>query len=170
MSTSTPAAQTAVPGARPRVVVGVDGSACADLALTWALRQALLLGADLDAVSSWPTPALVSGAMGFGASFDVTSLDLAGPTSEVLDEAVAAAVGKVPGAETVTVRPRVGEGYPARVLLEAADGADLLVVGSRGHGELSGMLLGSVGLHCVTHASCPVVVVRDPQPAGTPRR
>ncbi len=169
MSTSPSAAphpQAAV--VRPRVVVGVDGSPCGDQALVWALRQAVLLAADLDAVASWQTPALVSGAMGFGAYVDVSGFDLAGPTLEVLEKAVAAAVGEVPGAEDVTVHSFVGEGYAARVLLEAADGADLLVVGSRGHGELSGMLLGSVGLHCVTHSPCPVVVVRGSQPAEAP--
>jgi len=55
----------------------------------------------------------------------------------------------------------VVEGHAAPVLLEAARGASLLVVGSRGHGEFTGMLLGSVSEHCVTHARCPVVVVRD---------
>ena len=66
----------------------------------------------------------------------------------------------------MTVSTRVFEGYPARILLHQAEDADLLVVGSRGHGELSGMLLGSVGLHCVSHATCPVVVVRHPRDDG----
>ena len=56
---------------------------------------------------------------------------------------------------------RVVEGYPAGVLLDAAKDADLLVVGSRGHGELSGVLLGSVGLHCASQATCPVLIVRE---------
>ena len=51
-------------------------------------------------------------------------------------------------------------GQPAPVLLDAANDADLLVVGSHGHGRFSGMLKGSVSTHCVEHASCPVVVVR----------
>jgi nucleotide-binding universal stress UspA family protein len=58
------------------------------------------------------------------------------------------------------------EGHPATRLIEASAGADLLVVGSRGHGAFAGMLLGSVSEHCVAHASCPVVVVRhSAQPA-----
>jgi len=52
------------------------------------------------------------------------------------------------------------EGTPAQVLLEAADGADLLVVGSRGHGGFAEALLGSVSEACVHHAQCPVVIVR----------
>jgi nucleotide-binding universal stress UspA family protein len=57
----------------------------------------------------------------------------------------------------VAERSRVVEGYPAAVLIEASHGAELLVVGSRGRGEFAGMLLGSVGEHCTTHAYCPVV-------------
>ncbi|MEV0561406.1 universal stress protein [Dactylosporangium sp. NPDC049742] len=51
------------------------------------------------------------------------------------------------------------QGHPAKVLLDAANGAELLVVGSRGHGTFTGILLGSVSQHCVQHAPCPVVVV-----------
>jgi nucleotide-binding universal stress UspA family protein len=55
---------------------------------------------------------------------------------------------------------QVTEGNPAQVLLDAARGADLLVVGSRGHGGFAEALLGSVSQHCVHHARCPVVVIR----------
>ena len=60
----------------------------------------------------------------------------------------------------VEVRPRVVEGRAAQVLVDASEGADLLVVGNRGHGGLAEALLGSVGQYCVRHASCPVVIVR----------
>jgi len=60
----------------------------------------------------------------------------------------------------VTIRPVVVEGHPAPVLIEASRGADLLVVGSRGHGEFSGMLLGSVSDYCTHHVSCPITIVR----------
>jgi nucleotide-binding universal stress UspA family protein len=63
----------------------------------------------------------------------------------------------------VDIRTTVIEGHPAPVLIEASRSAELLVVGSRGHGEFTGMLLGSVSEHCVTNAHCPVVVVRDRQ-------
>lgn len=159
--TSTAPGPTARQG--QRIVVGVDGSAGGALALQWALRQAVLLGATLDAVACWQVPAMLDGAAGYGSYVDVSTFDLSGATTEMLDKALAAGVGDVAGADGVTVRPHVRSGYPVRSLLDVAGGADLLVVGSRGHGELSGMLLGSVGLHCVTHATCPVVVVRPPR-------
>jgi nucleotide-binding universal stress UspA family protein len=160
--TSTTSAAAPAPPATTRVVVGVDGSPCGAEALTWAMRQAVLQGATLDAVACWQPPAMVSGAAGFGSYIDPSAFDQTEVMTEVLEKALAAAVGDVPGAEDVAVRSRVVASHPARALLVAAEGADLLVVGSRGHGELSGMLLGSVGLHCVAHAPCPVVVVRHP--------
>ena len=57
---------------------------------------------------------------------------------------------------------RLINGHPAPVLVEASKGADLLVVGSRGHGEFVGMLIGSVSEYCVTNAHCPVLVHRAP--------
>ena len=68
---------------------------------------------------------------------------------------------------TVSVSRQVVRGHPANVLVEASRGADLLVVGSRGHGTVVGMLLGSVSHHCVLHAECPVVVTHT---ASEPRR
>jgi nucleotide-binding universal stress UspA family protein len=67
---------------------------------------------------------------------------------------------------SVTLENRIVEGHPAEALVEASRHADLLVVGSRGHGAFSGMLLGSVSQHCATHAASPVVIYRDrPDPA-----
>jgi len=60
----------------------------------------------------------------------------------------------------VTVRARVAQGHPAFALIRCARGADLLVLGSRGHGGFVGALLGSVAQHCVHHAPCPAVIVR----------
>jgi nucleotide-binding universal stress UspA family protein len=74
--------------------------------------------------------------------------------NEALDKTAAeAAVG-------VDIEKDVGYGHPAQVLVDQSAGADLLVVGSRGHGAFTGMMVGSVSIHCVTHAHCPVVVVR----------
>jgi nucleotide-binding universal stress UspA family protein len=147
------------PGSTPqRIVVGVDGSEGGNAALAWALRQALTTGGSVTAVACWQMP-VIDGMAGYGAYADLSSYDLRGPTTEVLAKAVAAATAELPVDSAVAVTTSVVKGYPARELLRAAEGADLLVVGSRGHGELSGMLLGSVSLHCVTHATFPVVVV-----------
>ena len=60
----------------------------------------------------------------------------------------------------MNIDPRVVSGHPAPILVEASKGADLLVVGSRGHGEFVGMLIGSVSEYCATNAHCPVLVHR----------
>jgi len=75
----------------------------------------------------------------------------------VLSEAIAGMCTVDPD---VQVCPRVVEGQAGQVLVAAAEGADLLVVGSRGHGGLAEALLGSVGQYCVHHAPCPVVIMR----------
>jgi nucleotide-binding universal stress UspA family protein len=61
---------------------------------------------------------------------------------------------------SVAVEAKILEGHPAPVLIRESKGADLLVVGSRGHGEFVGMLIGSTSEHCVANAACPVVVFR----------
>jgi len=139
-----------------RIVAGVDGSPSSLSALRWAIRQAGLTGATVDAMISWHYPASEGGygwaPIGVGTAFDFK--DNAG---KVLADAIAAACD--PG--SVTVRALVVEGNAAQVLIDASDGADLLVVGSRGHGGFTEALLGSVSQHCVHHAHCPVVVIRD---------
>jgi len=133
---------------RGKIVIGVDGSAGSQQALRWAARQARLTGEELHAVSVWdyPTGALV-----------LEDIDWFGITSKTLDDAVTTSLHPD---EADRVQRSVLRGYPARVLLDAAADADLLVVGSRGRGGMVGMLLGSVSQHVVTHARCPVVVVR----------
>ncbi|WP_329018626.1 universal stress protein [Micromonospora rifamycinica] len=83
-------------------------------------------------------------------------VSIAAITEKMLAEAVADVAS---GGTPVQFATHVVRGHPAQVLLDAADGAQLLVVGSRGHGAFAGMLLGSVSQHCVQHASCPVVIV-----------
>jgi len=86
--------------------------------------------------------------------------DFAGDAHQVLAEALTAVSAAEPG---VPVFPLVTEGYPADVLLDAAKGADLLVLGHRGRGAVTSALIGSVSLHCVLHAHCPVLVLREPE-------
>jgi nucleotide-binding universal stress UspA family protein len=135
------------------IVVGVDGSESSKDALRWAARQAELTGAGLHVVSSWHIPAVAYNAM----TPMPTGLDFAGATREAMDDAITEVLGPE---RSVKVVRYVVEGPPALELLKAAQGAELLVVGSRGHGAFAGMLLGSVSEHCVSHATCPVLVVR----------
>jgi nucleotide-binding universal stress UspA family protein len=139
-----------------RIVVGVDGSAGSRQALRWALDEARSHGADVEAVHAWddwPGPAEVEGA-GF-LDIDVDTLE--DRARRILDDAVDAADAS---GLTRPVRRVVARGGPARTLVEASKGADLLVVGSRGYGTFTALLVGSVATQCTHHAACPVVVVR----------
>ena len=140
-----------------RIVVGVDGSASSRAALAWAVRQAALTGATVDAVHAWQVPV----SYGYGYAMILPVPDLEKIAGKVLDKAVAEVADLAPGVE---IRTMIVEGNPARALLDAAKDADLLVVGSRGHGGFTEALLGSVSQHCVHHADCPVVVIRGPRP------
>jgi|HubBroStandDraft_5_1064220.scaffolds.fasta_scaffold183921_1 nucleotide-binding universal stress UspA family protein len=143
---------------QPRIVAGVDGSPSSVGALRWAIRQAGLTGATVDAVIAWHYPAA---AAGYG--WAPIGMDQAGgfDFKEISQKTLADAVSNtLDPASDVQVRSLSAEGNPAQVLLNAAAGADLLVVGSRGHGGFAEALLGSVSQHCVQHAPCPVVVIR----------
>ncbi|WP_035849922.1 universal stress protein [Kitasatospora azatica] len=135
-----------------RIVVGVDGSPSSIDALRWAVDQARTRGAVIEALTAWQYPV----STGWTVPIEAYE-DLAAITRKVLDDAIVQAAGS---ACPVEIRPRVVQGGTVSCLLEAARGADLLVVGSRGHGGFVGALLGSVSGHCVQHAPCPVVVVR----------
>lgn len=141
-------------GTSPRIVVGVDGSEASLLALRWAIRQAELTDATLEVVASWQWPSSTGWGVPLPADYRPDK-----EAESALAEIVDSARIEHPA---VAIRPEVVEGHPARVLVEASTGADLLVVGSRGHGEFAGMLLGSVSEHCVTNAHCPVLVYRGP--------
>ncbi len=140
-------------GQERRIVVGVDGSESSKAALRWAIRQAKLTGSTVDAVAAWRFPSTYGLAPG-----DDSAPDLEGDAKSALTEALNEVSGLYP---EVPVRPLVTEGHAAEVLLRAAKGADLLVVGSRGHGGFASAMLGSVSLNCVLHAHCPVLVLRD---------
>ncbi|GAB3971579.1 universal stress protein [Actinoallomurus acanthiterrae] len=133
------------------IVVGVDGSEPSKDALRWAARQAQLTGAELRVVRAWRQP------VSYGFPADYADADFEGDAREDLDQILEDVLG---GEPRISVTAHVVEGHPAQVLIETADGADLLVVGSRGHGAFAGMLLGSVSAHCAHHATCPVLVVR----------
>jgi nucleotide-binding universal stress UspA family protein len=142
-----------------RIVVGVDGSPSSKAALAWALRQAELTAASVEAVIAWHYPVMVSG-VSFASIGALDATDYGGFAATVLSDAVNEVVDPDgPVKVSLTVR----EGNAAQVLLNASEGADLLVVGSRGHGGFTEALLGSVSQACVHHARCPVVIVREPR-------
>ena len=136
---------------RQRIVVGIDGSPASLNALEWAVRQAELTSASLEIVASWEWPA------SFGWSLIPEGYDPAADVQKMVDQLLTSVRANHP---KVSIAAKIVEGHPAPVLLNESKGASLLVVGSRGHGEFVGMLIGSTSEHCVAHAACPVVVFR----------
>jgi nucleotide-binding universal stress UspA family protein len=144
----------------PRIIVGVDGSECSKNALRWAIAQAQLTGATVEAVAAWQDPVMSGYSYGWAPmQFEGDSFQTI--TEKTLAETVAETVAEItsPQGRAVQVGTRVVQGHPAQVLMDAAAGAQMLVVGSRGHGTFAGILLGSVSQHCVQHAPCPVTVI-----------
>jgi nucleotide-binding universal stress UspA family protein len=139
-----------------RIVVGVDGSPSSEKALAWAVEHAHRTGRPVDAVIAWEFPATYGIVPG-------SEFDFRGQAADVLGKSVQNVVA---ADDAGRVRQRVLRGHPARALLDAAAGADVLVVGCRGHGGFAGMLLGSVSQHVVAHASCPVLVVHGHESSG----
>lgn len=137
------------------IVVGVDGSQNSLDALRWGASEARLRGVELRAVGTYTTPIMSTGYE--VAVPDPDDLDAAAST--MLDAAVDA-VREGGDLEGVDVRTEVLEGHAGERLISLSEDADLLVVGSRGHGGFMGLLLGSVTNYVVNHSVCPVVVVR----------
>ncbi|MFG3050208.1 universal stress protein [Kitasatospora sp. NPDC048239] len=136
-----------------RIVVGVDGSPLSHAAVRWAARLAAQSGGVLEAVAVWEFPGLY-GERGLVPP----ALDGFEPeryAARILDEALAALPGGAP-----PVRRHLKAGPPGPALSAAAEGADALVLGSRGRHAPPGAALGSVSHYCVHHAPCTVVIVR----------
>jgi nucleotide-binding universal stress UspA family protein len=138
---------------RGRIVVGVDGSDESVSALRWAVDAAGRHDAALDVIHVHPDPPMVGAGIPLPPDAAAELEDRAREDGERIVRDVVG--GGLPGGA------RVGGavGHPARRLLEAAEAADLLVVGSRGRGGVSATLLGSTSVACVSHAPCPTVVV-----------
>lgn len=134
-----------------RIVVGIDGSVASVDALRQAVSLAGALSAEVDAVHTWQ--------IGYAAT-ELSMLpalprsDIEAAARRVVDDAI-----RSTGEHDVVINPIVSEGDPAATLLDAAEGAEMLVVGSRGHGGFVGLLLGSVSHKVINHAPCPVLVV-----------
>jgi nucleotide-binding universal stress UspA family protein len=143
------------------IVVGIDGSEDSKDALRWAARQAELTATPVTAVMAWQLPVTFGTVWQmpatYGRSHDLSQVDFSADAKKTLDAALEEVLGA--GAH-VAVTPQLVNGHAAPVLIEASRHAALLVVGRSGHGGFAGMLIGSVSQHCVSHAACPVVVVR----------
>jgi nucleotide-binding universal stress UspA family protein len=137
---------------RGLIVVGVDGSEESKDALRWAAGEAQMRGASLRVVICWQLPVVPYGVW--------AAYDAGQESKDIVDEEVHQVLGFVADDYVIT---SVVEGEPRLTLLEAAKDADLLVVGTRGHGLFAGLLLGSVSQYCVKHARCPVAVVHHGQ-------
>ncbi|WP_233194796.1 universal stress protein [Cryobacterium sp. M91] len=143
-----------------RIVVGVDGLAGSEAALDWAVNEAQLRGVPMHVVMTWQEPQIYD-ADGIGTLGMNPPEDMARELSTATTRAVAQLAENASRGHDVMITSEAVEGHPAEVLLFTAEDAAMLVVGSRGHGGLAGVLLGSVGQHVVPHVRCPVVVVPD---------
>jgi len=138
------------------VVVGVDGSEESVAALRWAAGYAKAAGATVQALIAWHYPDVAGEAPVGHAPPPVRH-----ESEQLMRDTLDKAVGQVyPDPAAAGVQTRIVYGHPSQELVEASKEASLLVVGSRGHSAFHGMLLGSVSMHCVTGAFCPVTVVR----------
>jgi nucleotide-binding universal stress UspA family protein len=137
------------------IVVGVDGSPGALDALRFALTEARLRGAGVRAVAVWHVP-VATYAGGYGPGDSEVWNDLEQAARDRVRRALDEVGDLVASVDTETV---VREGSPPQVLLEEAQDADLLVLGTRGLGGFRGLLLGSVSQQCAHHTSCPLVIV-----------
>ncbi|MFT5223959.1 MAG: nucleotide-binding universal stress UspA family protein, partial [Glaciecola sp.] len=135
-----------------RIVVGVDGSPSSRGALDFAVKEAQRRDADLEAVMAYRWTVYYPG-MEYSSVPPPSKEQVEAETMELLLKAVT----HVP--KQIRLDPIVVDGGSAHVLIEAAKGAELLVVGSRGRGGFRGLLLGSTSHQVVSHATCPVVVV-----------
>lgn len=132
------------------VAVGVDGSPESISALRWAIGEARLRHGRVRMITSWSYPPRTN---------DIDGEFIDDRSERGAERIQAIALDAVPS-DGVEVSGHLVQGPPASVLLDAAQGVNLLVVGSRGLGGFSGLLLGSVSNQVVHHAACPVLVIR----------
>jgi nucleotide-binding universal stress UspA family protein len=142
----------------PGIVVGIDGSRSGQQALEWAVRHAAIEQLPVTVLTVHPVMKSAWSGAPVISEVDEPAQEKAGQAArEATDKAVA---GLDAGLGKVEVTVRAISGWPAQALIEASNDADLVVVGSRGSGGFGGLLMGSVSSQVVSHAACPVVVVR----------
>jgi nucleotide-binding universal stress UspA family protein len=142
------------------IVVGVDGSSGSKAALRWALAEARLRQTRVEAVYAWSLPYPAIGSVWAPGVDEETLASLHERAEQLLDQTVSAVADEA--AEVEVTRSAI-EGPAGAVLVEKSEGAELLVVGSRGLGGFRELLLGSVSHQCAQHAHCPVVIIRQPK-------
>jgi len=146
------------------IVVGVDGSPESRAAIEFAMREATRRNAWLRVVAAAQLPEYWT--IAYGTADLPSPEEVIADTKRMARAALDEVVREHPALAAVEFNIEAIAGPPGPVLVDASDGADLLVLGHRGRGAVRSALLGSVGLHCVLHATCPVTVVRpSPQPA-----
>lgn len=138
------------PAADAPVVAGIDGSASAETVLTIAAEQACARKAPLRAIRAWPP------VTGLWEETPMVTGTVTDHEREPFDALVTTVRNAFPD---LTVETEATVAHPAETLTDASNHAQLLVVGSRGHGAVSGLLLGSVSQHLLRHSACPVMVV-----------
>ena len=152
--------------ARGKILVGHDGSPEAEAAVRTAARFATALDLAVDVVRVWslstaPRPSTT--APGYMPPFE----DFEAATLSELEQDLSSVRSAYPD---LAISAHVVHGSPAEKIIEASDGAALLVVGRRGHGGFAGLILGSVSEQVVRHAKCPVLVNSMPAPGGDTSR
>jgi nucleotide-binding universal stress UspA family protein len=155
-----------------RIVVGVDGSAGSDAALSWAVAEAALRGSRLRVVHAYQAQSAPVMEVGLGAPAGIAGAAMLAEEGErvrqaaeeharaVIDGALRRASDDLGGIEIERV---AAEGPVTQTLIESARDAELLVVGSRGRGGFLGLLLGSVSQQVALHPPCPVVILPPPE-------
>ena len=137
------------------VVVGVDGSDPSVAALSWASRYGAATGATVRAVRVWHYP--TAAGLPPGKTPEPVENEVEGCVRDELTQAVT----KANPDSSAQVESKIIYGHPAEALIDESRGESLLVLGHRGHGGFAEALTGSIVIHCVNHAACPVVVVRS---------
>lgn len=134
-----------------KIVVGVDGSVQSQAALDWGVQEARLREGEVLALAAWHYPYVTDAA---GQAWDYAAFER--DVQAILDEELARVAQ--PG---VSITGQLVQGSAASAMVAASGDADLLIVGSRGHGGFAGLLLGSVSSQLAHHAHCPVLIIRS---------
>jgi nucleotide-binding universal stress UspA family protein len=147
----------------PRVVAAVDGSAGSKAALRFALEDAARRNVPVEAVIAYRPPDFRADFTGLGRAGEERMVDSMRTQHEEAAHGAVRDVTRELTGPVPEVHVRAVMGTPSAVLVRESEGADLLVLGSRGHGGFHSMLLGSTSIQCTMHATCPVTVVHSPE-------